>query len=132
MENYFDYPKKILDFLTLLQTEQAKENSDLFNATIWQDLTRLSGVLDTVNQPNEIGNAILDWCDEHPKIMEALNQTDWGKLRGDVDDESDGVIPESNPSNEGDRVHNTYEIVQEIKSIINAKQNENTPNDPIS
>ncbi|MDF0551640.1 hypothetical protein [Kamptonema sp. UHCC 0994] len=126
MEPLFDSPKKILDFLTLLQTEQAKENSDLLDATTWQDLTQLDRALDDVNTPDKIAKEILRWCNKYPKIKDALNTSNWQKLRCDMVDEDHPDIPSAPPDNEADIIRNR----DKIQKIIRDNENNNSQNNP--
>ena len=42
MNDFSNASKTILDFLTLLEVEQANPTSNLFDAAIWQDLNQLN------------------------------------------------------------------------------------------
>ncbi len=116
METFFESSQTVLDFLTLLQVEQGKKNSDLFDARVWQDLTKLDKILETVNTTPEIANAILDWCEQHSQINQRFNQTNWSQLRIDLDDEMIGKIPSPSPTTDAEVVYNKSEIQRIIKS----------------
>ncbi|MBD2180002.1 hypothetical protein [Aerosakkonema funiforme] len=116
MELKFDASGKILDFLTLLKMEEAKENSDIFDPIIWQDLNQLADDLDAVNTADKIALTILRWCSKYPQINETLNKTNWSKFRIDMDDEKDGEIPPPDPTSEAEVIENKYEIQRIIKS----------------
>lgn len=122
MENFFESSQIVLDFCTFLKVEQAKENSDLFDATVWQDLTKLNRVLDTVSKPPEIADVILDWCEQNPQIEQLFKNTDWAKVRCDMDDEceTDDQPNQDNPPI--DILENKYEIQRIIR--------DNQPNNP--
>jgi hypothetical protein len=133
MEPLSPSAQTVLDFLTLLQREKNQENSDIFDAATWQELTQLSATLDTLSESIAIAEAILDWCEKHPKIEQVFNQTDWSKVRSDMDDETNGPIPPPNPKNEGDVVENKYQIQRIIKSTdYSGGQTQNTQNNPNS
>lgn len=133
MEPLSPSAQTVLDFLTLLQIEKNQENSDIFDAATWQELTQLSATLDTLSESTAIAEAILDWCEKHPQIEQVLNQTDWSKVRGDMDDETNGVISGAKPEHEGDVVENKYQIQRIINSKDNSGgQTENTQNNPNS
>ncbi|MFB2836697.1 hypothetical protein [Floridanema evergladense] len=122
MEPLFNSQQKILDFRTLLELEQAKESSDLFNPTIWQDLNQLAEDLNSVDTPDKIALTILRWCSKYPQINQILNQTNWAKVRCDMDDESE-TDDETNTDNPPiDILENKYEIQRIIK--------DNQPNNP--
>lgn len=116
----------ILDFLTLLKREQANQNSEIFDSATWQNLTQLDLTLDTLDNPIQIADAILDWCEQHPQINYLLNHTDWTQLRIDLDDETKGEITPPSPTNEANVVYNK----SEIQRIIKSKQPANPPNNP--
>lgn len=121
-----DFPHSattILDFLTLLEVEQ--KTSNLFNAAIWQDLNQLNLDLNDISQPDEIADAILDWCEKYPAINEEFNQKDWSKLRCDVVGEDAPEIQAAPPSNQADIIRNR----DKIKKIIqeNQQPQDNTP-----
>ncbi|MGA9380556.1 MAG: hypothetical protein WBV73_17470 [Phormidium sp.] len=122
METFFESSQIVLDFKTLLKVEQAKENSDLFDTTVWQDLTKLDRVLDTVSKPPEIADVILDWCEQNPQIEQLFKNTDWAKVRCDMDDEceTDDQPNQDNPPI--DILENKYEIQRIIR--------DNQPNNP--
>ena len=126
MEMKFDSNRKIVDFLTLLKMEQVKENSDIFDVTVWQDLNQLAEDLDAVDTTDKVALAILRWCSKYPQINAALNQTNWTQLRIDLDDETKGKIPPPSPTNEANVVYNK----SEIQRIIKSKQPSNPPNNP--
>ncbi len=126
MEPLFDSPKKILDFLTLLQTEQAKENSDLLDATTWQDLTQLDRALNDVNTPDKIAKEILRWCNKHPKIKDALNTSNWQKLRCDMVEDENSEIDPAPPDTQADIIRNR----DKIQKIIQENQDNNLPSNP--
>ena len=126
MEMKFDSNQKILDFLTLLKMEEAKENSDIFDATIWQDLNQLAADLDAVDTTDKVALTILRWCSKYPRINEALKQTNWSKVRRDLDDDTKGTITPPSPTNEANVVYNK----SEIQRIIKSKQPSNSQNNP--
>jgi len=126
MEAYFESSETVLDFLTLLKVESVKENSDLFDGTVWQDLTQLDRDLENVNKSPDIADAILSWCDKYPKINDLLNNTNWIKVRCDMDDETKETIPPISPTGELEIVENKYEI----QRIIKSKQPTPPPNNP--
>jgi len=133
MEPLSPSAQTVLDFLTLLQIEKNQENSDIFDAATWQELTQLSATLDTLSESTAIAEAILDWCEKHPQIEQVFNQTDWSKVRSDMDDETNGEIPAPNPKNAGDVVENKYQIQRIINSTdYSGGQNHNTQNNPNS
>lgn len=93
-----DFPHSaatILDFLTLLEIEQ--KTSNLFNAAIWQDLNQLNLALNDISQPDEMADAILDWCEKYPAINQEFNQKNWPQFRGDVVDEDEPEIKVAPP-----------------------------------
>ena len=121
-----DFPHSaatILDFLTLLEIEQ--KTSNLFNAAIWQDLYQLNLALNDISQPDEIADAILDWCEKYPAINQEFNQKNWPKVRCDMVDEDEPEIKAAPPSNEADIIRNR----DRIKKIIqeNQQPQDNTP-----
>ena len=122
METFFESSQIVLDFKTLLKVEQAKENSDLFDATVWQALTKLDQLLDTVSKPPEIADIILDWCEEYPNINQVFKNTDWAKVRCDMDDECETDDQANTDNPPVDILENKYEIQRIIK--------DNQPNNP--
>ena len=126
MAPLFDSPKKILDFLTLLETEQAKGNSDLLDATDWQDLTQLGEALKDVDTPDKIAKEILRWCNRHPKIKNALDTSNWQNLRCDMVDEENPDIDPAHPHTQADIIRNR----DKIQKIIQENQDKNPQNTP--
>ena len=121
-----DFPHSaatILDFLTLLEVEQ--KTSNLFNAAIWQDLNQLNLALNDISQPDEIADAILDWCEKYPAIKQEFNQNNWSQIRGDMVDEDEPEIKAAPPSNEADIIRNRYKIQKIIQE--NQQPQDNTP-----
>jgi len=128
--NEFPYSATtILDFLTLLEVEQ--KTSNLFNAAIWQDLNQLNLDLNDISQPDEIADAILDWCEKYQAINEEFNQKDWSKIRGDIVDEDAPEIQAAPPSNEADIIRNRDKVQKIIQENQQPQDNtpENTPED---
>ncbi|MBD1936777.1 hypothetical protein [Microcoleus sp. FACHB-68] len=123
MQPLFDSPKKILDFLTLLETE-AKENRDLFDANDWQDLTQLDQALNAADTPDKIAKEIIIWCNRHPKIKNALNTNNWEKRRCDMVDPANPDIPSAPPHSEADIIRNR----DKIQRIIQDNQGNNSQN----
>jgi hypothetical protein len=119
----------ILDFLTLLEVEQ--KTSNLFNSAIWQDLNQLNLDLNDISQPDEIADAILDWCEKHQAINEEFNQKDWSTLRGDIVDEDEPEIKAAPPSNQADIIRNRDKVQKIIQENQQPQDNtpENTPED---
>lgn len=119
----------ILDFLTLLEVEQAKkETSELFNAAIWQDLNQLNLELNTINKPNKIALAILDWCEKYPEIDLALKTV--SKVRGDMVGDDDIDIPLPAQNNEGEVIRNRdriQKVIQDNQQPPNQDLPNNTP-----
>ncbi|MEO9126844.1 MAG: hypothetical protein ABI262_19500 [Microcoleus sp.] len=113
----------IIDFLTLLEVEQ--KTSNLFNAAIWQDLNQLNLDLNDISQPDEIADAILDWCEKHQAINEEFNQKDWSTLRGDIVGEDEPEIQAAPPSNQADIIRNRDKIQKIIQE--NQQPQDNTP-----
>ena len=128
MNEFSNDAKTILDFLTLLQVEQAKETSDLFNAAIWQDLNQLNLALNAITKPNKIALAILDWCENHPEINQALNGKDWSKVRCDMVDEDD-IDPPAPPHREAEIIRNRDRI-QKVIQQNPENQDQDLPNNP--
>jgi len=127
-----DFPHSattILDFLTLLEVEQ--KTSNLFNPAIWQDLNQLNLDLNDISQPDEIADAILDWCEKHQAINEEFNQKDWSTLRGDIVGEDELEIKAAPPSNEADIIRNRDKVQKIIQENQQPQDNtpENTPED---
>ncbi len=121
-----DFPHSattILDFLTLLEVEQ--KTSNLFNPAIWQDLNQLNLDLNDISQPDEIADAILDWCEKHQAINEEFNQKDWSTLRGDIVGEDELEIKAAPPSNEADIIRNRDKVQKIIQE--NQQPQDNTP-----
>lgn len=120
MNNISDASMTILDFLTLLEVEQAKETSDLFNAAIWQDLNQLNLALNQITKPNKIALAILDWCEKYPKINQLLKSEDWSKVRCDMVGEDDIDIPVAPTQYEAEIIRNRdriEKIIQENQEL---------------
>ncbi|MEG4577301.1 hypothetical protein QUA56_32210 [Microcoleus sp. N3A4] len=119
----------ILDFLTLLELEQVKETSNLFNAAIWQDLNQLNLDLNAIRQPNKIALAILDWCEKYPEIYREFKAKDWQKVRCDMVGEDDIDIPLPYLDGEAEIIRNR----DRIQKIIQENQqppNQDSPNNP--
>ncbi|MEG4320147.1 MULTISPECIES: hypothetical protein [unclassified Microcoleus] len=129
MNDYSNAATTILDFLTLLEIEQ--KTSNLFNATIWQDLNQLNLALHDISKPNKIALAILDGCEKYPAINQKLQETDWPKLRCDMFDEDEPEIQAAPPSNEADIIRNRDKIQKIIQENQQPQDNtpENTPED---
>ncbi|MFM9267806.1 hypothetical protein [Tychonema sp. BBK16] len=133
--NDFSKPSKmILDFLTLLEVEQAKETSDLFNAAIWQDLNQLNLDLDAITHPNKIASKILSWCKKHTKIDQEFRAKDWSKIRdnnskvrGDMVGEDDIDIPLAPAHNEAEIIRNRDKI-QKVIQDNQQPENQDLPN----
>ena len=120
----------ILDFLTLLEVEQAKETSDLFNTAIWQDLNQLYLDLNAISIPNKIALAILNWCEKYPEIDRLFKSEDWSKLRCDMVDDDDLDIPITAQNNEGEIIRNRdriQKVIQENQEPPNQDLSNNTP-----
>lgn len=119
----------ILDFLTLLEVEQAKkETSELFNAAIWQDLNQLNLELNTINKPNKIALAILDWCEKYPEIDLALKTV--SKVRGDIVGDDDIDIPLPAPDGDAEIIRNRdriQKVIQDNQQPPNQDLPNNTP-----
>ena len=126
MNNFLHSSETILDFLTLLEVEH--KTSNLFNAAIWQDLNQLNLVLTNISKPDEIADAILDWCEKYPQIMDEFNETNWSQLRGDMFDEDEPEIQAAPPSNEADIIRNRDRIQKTIQD--NQPNPDNTPANP--
>ncbi len=128
MEKFSESAQIVLDFKTLLQVAQAKENSDLFDTAVWQSLTEFAQLLETVNTAPEIADKILDWCEQHPQINEVFKNTDWAKCRCDMDDESGtDTLPLKRDNPPVDIVENKYEIQQIIKANQPTPPSNNPP-----
>ncbi|WP_293133564.1 hypothetical protein [Microcoleus sp. bin38.metabat.b11b12b14.051] len=123
MNNFLHSSETILDFLTLLEVEH--KTSNLFNPAIWQDLNQLNLVLTNISKPDEIADAILDWCEKYPQIMDEFNETNWSQLRGDMFDEDEPEIQAAPPSNEADIIRNRDRIQKTIQD--NQPNPDNTP-----
>lgn len=119
----------ILDFLTLLEVEQAKkETSELFNAAIWQELNQLNLELNTINKPNKIALAILDWCEKYPEIDLALKTV--SKVRGDIVGDDDIDIPLPAQNNDAEIIRNRdriQKVIQDNQQPPNQDLPNNTP-----
>ena len=126
MNNFLHSSETILDFLTLLEVEH--KTSNLFNTAIWQDLNQLNLVLTNISKPDEIADAILDWCEKYPQIMDEFNETNWSQLRGDMFDEDEPEIQAAPPSNEADIIRNRDRIQKTIQD--NQPNPDNTPANP--
>ena len=113
----------ILDFLTLLEVE--RKTSNLFNAAIWQYLNQLNLALNDISQPDEMADAILDWCEKYPAINQEFNQKDWSKLRCDMVGEDEPEIKAAPPSNQADLIRNRDKIQKIIQE--NPQPQDNTP-----
>ncbi len=112
----------ILDFLTLLEVEQAKETSELFNTAIWQDLNQLNLDLNVISNPKKIALAILRWCEKHTEIYQLFKSEDWSKLRGDIVGDDDLDIPITPGDNEAEIIRNRDRIQKVIQ------ENQEPPN----
>lgn len=115
----------ILDFLTLLEVEQAKETSDLFNAAIWQDLNQLNLDLNAITKPNKIALEILDWCEKYPEIYQLFKSENWQKDRCDMVGEEDD-IPLPSLDSEAEIIRNR----DKIQKIIQENQQPPNPDSP--
>lgn len=113
----------ILDFLTLLEIEQ--KTSNLFNAAIWEDLNQLNLALNDISQPDEMADAILDWCEKYPAINQEFNQKHWSKLRCDMFNEEEPEIKAAPPSNQADIIRNRDKLQKIIQQ--NQQPEDNTP-----
>lgn len=113
MEPFSHASQTILDFLTFLKIEKSKEKSELLDEKTWQDLKQLDQVLEAVNNPHEIADAILDWCEQHPEINQVFNQENWLIVRKDMVIKG-GKIPPAPPTNEAEIVSNKSKIREEI------------------
>lgn len=136
--NDFSKPSQtILDFLTLLEVEQAKkETSDLFNAEVWQDLNQLNLDLNAITNPNKIASKILYWCKKYKKIDQEFRTKNWSeirdnsKLRCDMVDDDDLDIPITAQNNEGEIIRNRdriQKVIQENQEPPNQDLSNNTP-----
>lgn len=119
----------ILDFFTLLEVEQAKETSDLFNAAIWQDLNQLNLDLNAISQPNKIAIAILDWCEKYPEIDREFKAKDWQKLRCDMVGDDDIDIPLPALDGEAEIIRNRDRI-QKVIQDNQEPPNQDLPSNP--
>ncbi|XZN93093.1 MAG: hypothetical protein ACM65M_09830 [Microcoleus sp.] len=119
----------ILDFLTLLEVEQAKETSDLFNAAIWQDLNQLNLDLNAITKPNKIALAILDWCEKYPEIYQLFKSENWQKVRCDMVGEDDIDIPLAPAHNEAEIIRNRDRI-QKIIQENQEQPEQDLPSNP--
>lgn len=115
MNDFSNASTTILDFLTLLEVEQAKETSDLFNAAIWQDLNQLNLNLNAISIPNKIALAILDWCEKYPEIDQLFKTEDWSKFRCDMVGEDDIDIPLALAQDEAEIIRNRDRIQKVIQ-----------------
>lgn len=113
MEPFFNASQTILDFLTLLEVERTKGKSELIDENGWQDLQQLDRVLETMDRPHEIANAILDWCEKYPEINRVFNQENWSIVRGDMVKKGK-KIPVVPPITEAEIVNNKSKIREEI------------------
>jgi len=127
MNDFYYAAKTILDFLTLLEVEQ--KTSNLFNAAIWQDLNQLNLDLNDISQPDEIVDAILDWCEKYPAINQKFNHSRlWHKLKLrsiDMVDEDEPEIQAAPPSNQADIIRNRDKVQKIIQE--NQQPQDNTP-----
>lgn len=124
MEPFFNASQTILDFLTLLEVERTKGKSDLIDENGWQDLQQLDRVLETMDRPHEIADAILDWCEKYPEINRVFNQKDWQKVRCDMVEDENSEIDPAPPSGEADIIRNR----DKIQKIIQENQDNNLQN----
>lgn len=127
MNDFSDASKTILDFLTLLEIEQAKPTSDLFNAAIWQDLNQLYSDLNVITKPNKIALAILDWCEKYPEIDRLFKNEDWSKLRCDMVGDDDIEIPLPSLDSEAEIIRNRDRI-QKVIQDNQQQPNQDLPN----
>jgi len=130
MNDFSNASKTILDFLTLLEVEQANPTSDLFNTEIWQDLNQLNLAFYKITKPNKIALAILDWCEKYPEIYQILKNEDWSRVRCDMVDDDDLDIPITAQNNEGEIIRNRdriQKVIQENQEPPNQDLSNNTP-----
>ena len=130
MNDFSNASKTILDFLTLLEVEQANPTSNTFDTAIWQDLNQLNLNLNAIIKPNKIALAILDWCEKYPEIDRLFKSEDWSKLRCDMVDDDDLDIPITAQNNEGEIIRNRdriQKVIQENQEPPNQDLSNNTP-----
>ncbi|MDB9513753.1 hypothetical protein PN499_21380 [Kamptonema animale CS-326] len=119
MEPFFNASQTILDFLTLLEVERAKGKSELIDEKAWQDLKQLDLILQTIDKPHQIADAILDWCEKYPEINRIFNQKDWQKVRCDMVEDENSEIDPAPPSGEADIIRNRDKIQKIIQDPDN-------------
>ena len=130
MNDFSNASTTILDFLTLLEVEQANPTSNTFDAAIWQDLNQLNLAFNKITKPNKIALAILDWCEKYPEIDRQFKSEDWSKLRCDMVDDDDLDIPITAQNNEGEIIRNRdriQKVIQENQEPPNQDLSNNTP-----
>ena len=129
MNDFSNASTTILDFLTLLEVEQANPTSNLFDAAIWQDLNQLNLNLNAISIPNKIALAILNWCEKYPEIDRLFKSEDWSKLRCDMVDDDDLDIPITAQNNEGEIIRNRDRI-QKVIQDNQQPPNQDLPSNP--
>lgn len=99
------------DFLTLLKQEKNTLPLDALNQ-LQQQLSKIG------DDPLDIAEVIVDWCDQYPAIAQIFKQTDWAKIRCDMADEGE-EIPGTDPTATADRVINKSTVTTAINDYIN-------------
>ena len=129
MNDFSNASKTILDFLTLLEVEQANPTSNLFDAAIWQDLNQLNLAFNKITKPNKIALAILDWCEKYPEIDRLFKSEDWSKLRCDMVGDDDIDIPLPSLDSEAEIIRNRDRI-QKVIQDNQQPPNQDLPSNP--
>ena len=129
MNDFSNASKTILDFLTLLEVEQANPISNIFNAAIWQDLNQLNLNLNAISIPNKIAIAILDWCEKYPEIDRLFKNEDWSKFRCDMVGDDDIDIPLPSLDSEAEIIRNRDRI-QKVIQDNQQPPNQDLPSNP--
>jgi len=120
MNDFSNASQTIFDFLRLLNFEQDKEKSPLFNnAAVLQDLNQLNLDLNEISHPNKIALAILALCEKNPEIDRLLISSKlWSRLRSNMVDEDDGDMPLVPTQDEAEIIRNR----DRIQKIIQGNQ----------
>lgn len=111
----------IQDFLTLLQREKDNTETSILTPTQWEALADLEQQLNSIeDDPESLAEAILDWCDQYPKIVESLDGEDWSEVRASMREKGQKV-PQPLASENISKVANKSIVQEDIKAARNEK-----------